>query len=106
MQGYGSGAKDMRQALKNVLKACNSDPLKECNTIGKLDPNKHKTLDWCIQATNVRVGSSCLSAGNFFESGVGTKIDTNEALRVYKKGCDFGVQNSCEAYKNLRERVR
>ena len=106
LQGYGSGAKDMRQALKNVLKACNNDPVKECNTIGKLDPNKHKTLDSCMQLTTLSIGSSCLTAGNFFESGVGTKIDTNEALRAYKRGCDFGVQNSCEAYKNLRERVR
>ena len=104
VQGYGVGAKDMREAVKNTLKACESDPIKECQTIGKFDTNA--TQEICQRNTNLTIGSACLSAGSFFESGVGVKIDTNEALRIYKRGCDFGVENSCEAFKNLKERVR
>ena len=94
----------MREAVKNTLKACESDPIKECQTIGKFDTNA--TQEICQRNTNLTIGSACLSAGSFFESGVGVKIDTNEALRIYKRGCDFGVENSCEAFKNLKERVR
>ncbi|MGX2983203.1 hypothetical protein [Helicobacter sp. 23-1045] len=104
VQGYGVGAKDMREAAKNTLKACEADPLKECQTIGKFD--KNATQEICIRNTKLTTGSACLSAGSFFESGVGVKIDTNKALQIYKRGCDFGVENSCEAYKNLKERVR
>lgn len=105
VQGYGAGAKDMREAAKNTLKACDADPVRECEAINKLDPIK-RTQQQCVEQGNLSVGSACLTAGSFFESGVGVKIDTNEALRIYKRGCDFGVDNSCEAYKNLKERVR
>ncbi|MGX3098658.1 hypothetical protein [Helicobacter sp. 23-1046] len=105
VQGYGQGAKDMREALKNVLKACNADPVRECEAINKLDPTK-RTQQQCVTQGKLVAGSACLSAGGFFESGVGVKMDTNEALRTYKRGCDFGVDMACEAYKNLKERVR
>lgn len=58
MQGYGQGAKDMREALKNTLKACNADPVRECEAINRLDPAK-RTQQQCVTQGKLVAGSAC-----------------------------------------------
>ena len=46
---------------------------------------------------------ACYFAGDYYENGVAVEKNYETAKKYYEKGCEGGVEESCEAIKNMKE---
>jgi len=99
--------KDPKKALLFYHNACNYHSSKACNKIGLVYQNgllgskvyKKRATHYFKRSCKAKYAKGCLNLGLSYLHGVGVKENINAAAGYFKKGCSFGLKQSCDKYK-------
>ena len=101
------GAKDEAKALDLLEKACSLDLGVGCNNAGGLYYNKQqygKARKMLEKGCELDSGEACTGLALLYLEGKGVRQNFKKAKEFAGKACDLGVQDGCEAYKNLKNK--
>lgn len=106
MQGLGGSLKDVNKALEHTKFACESNTKTNCQAVQKLDEEEQYLYKCELNVENIAM-SACYTLGGMYEHGFDTlKRNIPEAIKYYKKACDGGLDNACNAYNNAQQKLK
>ncbi|PSM53213.1 Sel1 domain-containing protein [Campylobacter blaseri] len=91
---------DYKNAIKNLQKVCEKGVVEGCHNLSliyldKKINNSTKAKEYLQKACNANLNISCLSLGELYEVGVGSKKDPFKAFELYEKSCKLKSVDGC-----------
>lgn len=104
--------KDWDMAFMLSKKSCDKqDDYSACSIVASIyydgiivQRNYHLAFTYAKKACNeadMGDGFACLLLGRLYNDGLGVRLDKQKAKQYIGRACDFGLQEACNAYKNL-----
>jgi len=105
---YGKHAYDKVSTYGKM--ACDNEKFEACDILGELYVTEERydtAMEYFTKGCDGKDVQSCYDLGFIYDNAIGMKYEDDEkAKKYYKKACDLGFQEGCDAYELNKKGIK